>query len=286
MVLVQKELKNAYIWSNPVKRATIRVNGVEKQVRPTWIQWNGDLSKISTVKTYSLASPIQYAYSLQFNDDGTKFYVAWYKWVGTWRIQQYSMSTPRDITTATNDVNIDFWTANSSFGNYPSMLLANNWQLIFFQDYAGWSNNRLIKYTLATAWDINSTKTMDTTTSWIYLPQWMSDDGKAFIWNVDSNTWFYYSTNSTAWTVNTSWTNIGSGKAGWAKFSNDGKFLYLLNSSKSIVKYSLSTDWDPTSKTEVQSATLSYWGNWLYFDTNWDNLYTCYWSTLYQYPLV
>jgi hypothetical protein len=40
MVLVQKELKNAYIGNNPIKRATMRVNGVEKQVRPSgWWGW-------------------------------------------------------------------------------------------------------------------------------------------------------------------------------------------------------------------------------------------------------
>lgn len=43
-MLVQKELKNAYIWNNPVKRATMRVNGVEKQVRPSgWQPWANTL---------------------------------------------------------------------------------------------------------------------------------------------------------------------------------------------------------------------------------------------------
>ena len=46
MVLVQKELKNAYIWSTPVKRATIRVNGTEKQVRPSgWQPWANTIAR-------------------------------------------------------------------------------------------------------------------------------------------------------------------------------------------------------------------------------------------------
>ena len=51
MVLTEKSLKNAYIWSTHVKRATIRVNGVEKQVRPSgWQPW------ANTIAYYPLTS--------------------------------------------------------------------------------------------------------------------------------------------------------------------------------------------------------------------------------------
>lgn len=245
--------------------------------------WNWDISKATTPTTFNLSSPIQYGYSIQFSPDGTKFYIAWYKWVGTWIIQQYSCSTAWDITTASNTYNIDFGTANNSFWNYPVMLLANEWQYLYFQDNP-YSSQNLRLYSLATAWDINSNKTQIASYSWMYHPMRISDDGKAYIWNNESD--FYYSTNSTAWSINTTWTNIASGSRWWAKFSSDGNYLYILISNRQITKYLLDTPRDPTSKTQVQQVTLPSWWDGLYFDDEWNNLYTVHWTTVYQYSLL
>ena len=210
--------------------------------------------------------------------------MAWYKWIWTWRIQQYSMSIPRDITTATNDLNIDFWAANSSFWNYPLLLLWNEWNYLYFYDNPS-GNQYLRVYTLGTAWDLSSTKTSLTNYSWKIAPLWLSEDGKTFIWSNEST--FQTSVSWTAWSINTSGTQIWTwANFWWAKMSKDGNYLYLLTWSKIVTKYSLATPWSPSStRTQEQQVSIA-WGAWLCFDTYGNNMYAVNGITIYQYSLV
>lgn len=253
--------------------------------------WNWDLSKAGTPTTFTLSSPMGICYSLQLSPTGDMLYVSGWKWNNTvWVMQQYELSTPRDITTASLKYSIDYGWSWQWWG-YPQIMLWNNWQYLYFMDYPT-SPNALIVYSLATAWDINSTKTEITRYSWNLSPQWFSEDGKAYIYGCDG-AWsnpvgFFYSTNSTAWNITYPWTSISSVTPWWAKISADGNYLYILASSKQITKYKMATKRDPTSTlTQEQQVTLSGWNYWVFFDTEWNNLYTAGWNnTIYQYSLL
>lgn len=268
-----------------IKRVLVWQNWEEKQIYPA-MEWNWDLTKLWTPKTFTISSPIVYWYSICFNPDWTKFYVSWYQGNSTnWCVQQYSCSTPWDITTASLSYSISLWGTSYSW-NYPTIQLGNDWKYLYFNDYpASWQWLKV--YQLSTAWDINSINTtpIATTSWWPYIILWIAEDGKAFIHDNDSNA-LKYVTSNTAWSFPWWWTNIFSERCYWARLSKDWKYFYKLLTNWYIYKYSLSTDFDPTStKTQVQTATISSW-YWLTFDTYWNNLYSFNnGRILYQYPI-
>jgi len=263
-------------------------------------EWNWDISKATTyTRLTTSTSSEQMEFWIQFNPDWTKWYSACYNAANAPVIKQWTLSTPRDITTSTLQ-----WStqkgSGSSWGNYPSIYICNNGNYVYFCDnpHPNTGNWLIYLYSLSTPRDLSSTWTQIKTFSKQKIQRitWVSEDGKAFITAFDNavnSRYIFYSTSSTARDWNSSWTTLMS-HCWWSAFSNDWTKVYFSqDNSKVVYEYSLSTPYNPTTKTLVQSKTLDTVSNllWITFDTGWDNLYVCANSRpsanyIYQYSLI
>ena len=258
------------------------VYGGEKKV------FNWDLSKaISANRTsFTPTRTGDALYKIQFNGNGTNMYItdgaiSSYRW----QIQKWELSTPRDITTASNRTDYWLWT----FWAYPSHFFANNWNILF-ACWTSWSSNMpLYKYTLNWPYDL-SDLTNRTNLWWNMSVQSISEDGKTFIFQPDSARSVLSSVSGTARTPNmTTTTILSSSNVIEATFCNEGKNLMAID-WWTLKKYDISTAYDlstlNTTPTQTQSTWLSWNPRWIYVDKYGDNIYINIGNVIYRYNLA
>ncbi len=186
---------------------------------------------------------------IQFNDDGTKFYI-----VGNLNdtVYQYSCSTAWDVSTGSFD--------SKSFyiGGQEGLL-----QGLFFKSdgtafyVVGSSTDTVYQYSCSTAWDVStasyasksfSVVTQDTNPFGLFFK---SDGTKFYIIGFTNRTVYQYSC-STAWDVSTASYDSKSFSVSAQEtnpqglfFKSDGTILYILGSnSRAVYQYTVSTAWD------------------------------------------
>jgi sugar lactone lactonase YvrE len=186
---------------------------------------------------------------IQFNDDGTKFYI-----VGNVNdtVYQYSCSTAWDVSTGSFD--------SKSF--YIGGQEAISQGLFFKSDgtafyVVGSSTDTVYQYSCSTAWDVStasyasksfSVVTQDTTPVGLFF----KPDGTKFYIVGDSNNTVYQYSCSTAWDVSTASYDSKSFSVAAQDtipqalfFKSDGTILYILGSnSRAVYQYTVSTAWD------------------------------------------
>ena len=191
---------------------------------------------------------------LAFNVDGTKMYV-----VASSVVYQYTLSTAWDVTTATYDSVSQSLSTND-----------NNMRGIFFKPdgtkmfLTGGQNDSVYEYALSTPWSITTASLTDS-----FAPGFepyglhISPDGRYFYVCLDTGSDLIYQGGfKEAWDLTTAYI-IGSQSAS-SNNANDvclnptGTKLYLLSdfSPEGVVEYSLSTPWDISSMSQVQTFVL------------------------------
>jgi sugar lactone lactonase YvrE len=199
-------------------------------------------------KSFAIAPGETTPLDVQFNDDGTKFYV-----IGSTKdtIYQYSCTTA--------------WDLNTSVYAYKSFYVGtqeNNPTGLFFKSdgtkfyIVGNSNNRIFQYSCSTAWDVNtavydsksfSVSTQESAVSGLFFKP---DGTKFYIIGTSTDAVYQYSC-STAWDVSTAtWDSIGfsvstqDGNPQGLFFKPDGTTFYIIGStSDTIYQYSCATAW-------------------------------------------
>lgn len=250
MTLVQTEPKNIKIWTTDVKRVMLG----STQVRPKLPKWNGDLTKATLSSTTSISGFLVYGVTL--SDDWTKLYYQTNNWNRTQAtFHQFTLTTPFDISTRTNEVTFNFGSSSAQRGVYPWNILFRNWgSYMYIAYHNSVAPMYMERYTLSTPRDI-STKTL---TNQI-IQTWgdgcnlyVSEDGLREIY---SNTLgVYYKTLTNAYELEL-WTMIESGfGVGFMWMSPDGLYLYW-DDGNVVKQYQLSTPRDVT--TRIQIATLN-----------------------------
>lgn len=199
-----------------------------------------------TSKSKSVNAEENGPYSLAFNNDGTKMYVA-----GTTNatVYEYDLSTAWDVSTATYSTrNLDVSTEDAQ----PMALRFNSdgTKLIML----GNASQALYQYDLSTAYDVSTGSYASVTfdpSSDDNLPRGLAfnDDGtKMYIVGQQNNSIYEYGL-STAYDVSTavlSYTfGVAFSGAGGIDFNGDGTLLYMNSASSDTVEaYTLSTAYD------------------------------------------
>ncbi|HJJ23668.1 MAG TPA: fibronectin type III domain-containing protein, partial [Nitrosopumilus sp.] len=193
---------------------------------------------------------------LEFNSDGTKMYVV-EPWDPHNHVHQYNLSTPYDVTTATD--------SGKTFG-MPSgnVIRAIEFNSDGTKMYLGGNTSFLYQYTLTTPYDVTTagtatTKTMNSSNTWGI--DFNSDGTKMFLayttGKVDQyslSTGFNISTATfvKSYTVTHTGANVSD-----MTLSNDGTNMLILDSNnKKIQRYKLSAAFDVGTATLTGSVVL------------------------------
>lgn len=96
--------------------------------------------------TYDFSAQATRGFGLSFKPDGTEMYISE---ASTYKVLQYTLSTPWDITSAT--FTGDFDPPNATVFTYGMYMSADGKNLLLLK-----SGNNALKYQLSTAWDITS----------------------------------------------------------------------------------------------------------------------------------
>lgn len=255
------------------------------------IKFNWDLSKATSANMTSFSVPT-YCYNPSLSADGTKLFVSWHN-PGSWEtdnaIIQYTLTTPYDITTATNRIDYAVWYARS----YPWVCFADNWLKLFLW-YWTW-NTTYARYDLSTAYDLSnvtfSSPSATFTLAWDLWIYSVSADGKTYLylpWTARSLT---YTVSTTARSpVNSQTALLSSSNVMAWTFCNEWKMLMVMDWT-TIKKYGLWTAYDlstlNTTPIQSQSSWLSWNPRWIHVDKYWDNIYILAWSnTVYRFNLA
>ena len=269
-----------------LKRIMMRPNGVEKQVRPPR-QFNWDLGLATSANRTSFTIP-QYSYELTLSEDGTKMFISWYNAWWNSAIIQYTLTTPFDITTATNRTDYGAWYVRA----YPNPCFADNWNKLFV--WYG-NNTTYARYDLWTAYDL-STVDFSNPDATFTMPadlgiQSVSADGKSFIYRPWSSRNLSYAVSTTAREPVNSQTNLisSSNVVSWV-FCNKWKMMMFMDGT-TIKKYEFGTPYDlttlNTTPIQTQSTGLSWLPCGIYVDKYGDNIYMVIGNTtVYRYNLV
>ena len=272
-----------------LKRIMMRPNGVEKQVRPSTPIWNWDLTKATLASSVSVTWYL--IYGVAMSDDGTKFYYATNNWNSTAAtFHQFTLTTPFDISTRTNEVTFDFGSSSATWWVYPfNIVFRENWEYLYLSYLNSGAPLYWEKYTLSTPRDV-STSTLSQQISLISGPTngslYISNDGTK-MWTL--GTGIYYKDLSTPFTLE-AWTLIDNWTYPFGTFSSDWKYVYTDNWN-TIAQYSLTTPRDITTASQIATLTKtsgSYW-YWIYFNRDGTKLRTVRWSVngqnIYTYEI-
>jgi len=230
-------------WSGMWKLGQVTDRLIDGKWPSAWSVAGGNLTK-----SFAIAPGETTPLDVQFNDDGTKFYV-----IGSARdtIFQYTCATAWDVSTSVY--------ANKSF--YVGRQEGNPNGLFFKSDgtkfyIVGNANNRIFQYSCSTAWDVNtavydsksfSVSTQETNSTGLFFKP---DGTKFYIIGTSADAVFQYSC-VTAWDVSTAtWDSIGfsvstqDGNPNGLFFKPDGTTFYIIGSTNDTVyQYSCATAW-------------------------------------------
>lgn len=191
--------------------------------------------------------------------DGTKMYIDYWS---NKRLYQYSLSTPRDISTATS-VRYIALTSPDGFSFW------DNGKYLFVWNE---SDHTIKRYTLSTDWDI-STATLDQSLSlntffptevnisenWEHIYYTRFNWAKFVFYSYDLSTPYDLTTAINQKTYDD--TNLDN--CIWIFVNNKWENLYVCNENTTIIQYTLGTPYDITStKTEIWRYTLTWNNDW------------------------
>jgi len=198
-----------------------------------------------------------------FKSDGTVMYVVG---VDNDRVYQYDLSTAWEVSTATY--------STKSFSVVSQDQLTQD--LFFKSDgtkmYAvGYLNDNVYEYDLSTAWDVSTASYSQSfsvaTEDGVSLGLFFKPDGTKMYVSGSTNDSIYEYTLSTAWDISTaSYSqsyNVSTQEStpNGVFFKSDGTVMYVVGSSNDqVYQYSLSTAWDVSTATYVQSFSVSFVG--------------------------
>jgi sugar lactone lactonase YvrE len=285
-------MKGNYIGKKPSGYSAVSANetGVweiydqGQMVRDT--QWTGQPWEVNNGyylnKKWTVGLSETAPADVQFNDDGTQFYVVG---ANADRVYQYSCTTAWDVTTSS-------YTGKSFFVETQE---ANSSALFFKSDgtkfyILGLSNNTVYQYSCATAWDVStafyenkafSIRNQEGTSRGIFF----KPDGTKFYAVGSANNRIYQYSCTTAWDVSTaSYENksfsvsIQDGGTQGLFFKPDGaKFYVVGQENDTVYQYSCATAWDvSTGSYDTKVCRLSGiegGGSGIYFKPDGTRLY-------------
>jgi hypothetical protein len=199
--------------------------------------------------SFSVSSQENLPYDVDFKPDGTEMYVTGTAGVD---LNQYTLSTAWDITTASFTQNFSYSSQDNS--PYASSFKTDGTKLYMI----GASNDTVFQYSLSTAWDI-STASYDSVSfsvsSQTTVPvdiAFKSDGTKMYIVSTTGTEGIYQYSLSTAWDLSTASydsvffnTTSQSSNLFGIEFSSDGTKMFTAGiTNDDIYQYSLSTAWD------------------------------------------
>jgi DNA-binding beta-propeller fold protein YncE len=224
-----------------------------------------------------------------FKPDGTKLYIAG---DNNNKIYEYDLSTAWDIGTAT-------YLQSNSFGTAPrGMFFRPDGLQLYVIDSFNISQSYVRTYDLSVAWDITTTSIVR---SWsftaigaIYSVFFKSDGSKAYVLISDTIDAVYEYDLSTAWDTSTSSLVASYSVASQDTvpkglfFKPDGSKMYVTGDvNNSVYEYDLSTPWDVTTASFVQSETVDSNPPAVFFKSDGYTMYVLGNSTdtIYKYAL-
>lgn len=269
-----------------LKRATMRVNGTEKQIRPTWIQWNGDLSKVTT-SVGSFAITWNICFSLCMSVDWSHLYLGMYMWLGYLKIRQYDLSTPYDITTANQVFEFNVWGSSDPRWNYSqSLIISEDGTLLYC---ANNNTSAYVRtYTLSTPFDLSTATLTNTINQSSDTCISLIDNWKKYYYTIN-NDGTYYKELTTPYILEAG-TKQNSTYYRHLTISPDWNYLYCC-SSNVLKQCSIATPYDVSSTiTDIVSLNGSgAYCDWYCFDATGSRLYRVQWGensqVIYQYNL-
>ena len=235
--------------------------------------------------------------TIAFKSDWTKVYTSW---EAQNTVYQFSLATPRDISTISYD------SKSKSVISETSNVTAG---IIFSDDgttmyiWGWWGTWYLFKYTLWTAWDV-STATYDNVQSNVSFTDCASykiynNGNYVYVLNRSNYTVYRY-TASTPRDITTLW-NVQSfqlpdqwGADHWfyheVVLNPDGTQMFVFSRQiKAVLIFSLSTPRDITTATLVSTSYTTIPNSWditsMAIDNGWANMYLGWWqlNNIYQY---
>ena len=250
-------ISGAYVGSNAVTAAYLGSTSVFSAASG----WDISGAVYSQSYNPSISGPT----SLALSSDGTQLYVQ------DWNtIYQFAMSTAYDLTTASSSTSYTLSNGNENdgfcFGGSGLKLLS------LFPNIG--NGIRVFVYNLGTAWDVSTASSAGLNA---YLPSSSSIyDNKGVAVKPDGTELYVVSSdgsNSTVhqWTMSTAF-NTASGVTAAGSFSvasqdntaedvafkDDGTKMYVIGGQNdSVCEYDLSTAWDVTSATYLQTLSIS-----------------------------
>ena len=261
----ETEITNAYIGSTSVKRATMRVNGAEKQVRPTW--WNMDNR---TLAQTSNSLSWNWWGGVFLNPDGTKIYLT--QWGGGFF--EWVLSTPYNISslTLTNTIPV------SAIWGWPEDIHFSTDGTKMFTVTETNQVSTVSQFNLSTAWSTSSAVLDSHKVTWLSgYCRWLyiTPDGETIFVTIRNSTTFYKIPLSTAWDLSTAWTvTTGTSSIWWLSLRmwNEGKFVaWGDDENLSTLTYgTLSTPYSLATSTVLGNknvGTARAWG--LRFNNTW-----------------
>jgi sugar lactone lactonase YvrE len=219
--------------------------------------YDGDAARLTGINGFSEG--------IFFKPDGTKLYITG---ISTDAVQQYTLSTAFDLSTATYD-SISFSVASQETS--PKAVIFNNDGTKMY--ISGSDNDTCYQYSLSTAWNVStasyasksfSFSTQDGNPNSI---TWNNDGTKLYLGGLDSNRVYEYDL-STAFdlstasynSVNLDLTGAIGGSADGLQFNNDGSKLFVsARSTVGIYQFSLTTAYD-LSTASYDSVSYNYGG--------------------------
>jgi hypothetical protein len=270
---------------------------------PSGAEFNTSIN-VSTLSTNGGGPTINDAASLAFKPDGTRMFVLRATNISE-RVVQFDLSTAWDLSTASyaGDTGINQVPSNKSLGIH----FKPDGTRFYSVSYAS-NRINLFYYNLSTAWDVSShgvaggNSNGSTSFSGLSLPRdlYIKPDGtKVYIVALDASAPGVW-TLSTPWeftggvSIDTSTRNTVSGMdATSVTFKSDGTLMFILDKTDNrLVRYTLSTAWDPSSGTITDELDMSTLGitlgnsEWITFSEDGTRMYyTKDTSTVYEYLL-
>ncbi len=216
-----------------------------------------ELTQVVEVNTQPFDSPT----GIYMRSDGVKLYQAG---VGHDRVYRYHLSTPWDLATAVVDQNRSVSTSNN-----PDEVHFKSDGTVFYTI----ANRRVFDWSMSTPWDVTTATYTGTSMNWYggqYDPEGIfikPDDGTKLYAAQDSATLSVLEYDlSPAWDLSspdpetpTYVLDVSSHTTGGVKgveLSPDGKKMILVRTNTQLSEYTLSTAWDLSTATYIQSKTV------------------------------
>lgn len=197
-----------------------------------WRVWECDLSTpydVTTIWSFTKYISTQYPEDLFISPDGTKLFVLVSDWPQ--ELDRYTLSTPRDISTATKDQYI-----TTSLPRERWLYLTPDGLNVYISSvkYSADEHPDLLHATLSTAWDLSTISSFTTlSTSMWGVSIRFGDDWTYYFNHIDSESVIHYYELSTPYDINSVSTSgtlsVPSGdSAGWMWFDKYGRFCVIV----------------------------------------------------------